>query len=239
METRPSFGAIFDWDGVIVDSSAHHERSWELLAEEQGRTLPPDHFKRGFGRKNERIIPGILHWTTDPAEIHRLSLRKEALYRAVMREDGLTMLPGVVELLCALHGRGIPCAVGSSTHRANLDVAFGILGIRRYFNAVVSGEDVSHGKPDPEVFLIAAERIGMAPESCVVFEDVPAGIEAARRAGMRTVALTTTNASELLADADLVVRDLSDVDYACLAELFTGKAGGCSVRKGTQVGDEG
>lgn len=220
METKPSFGAIFDWDGVIVDSSAHHERSWELLAEEEGLPLPPDHFKRGFGRKNERIIPSILHWTSDPAKIHRLSLRKEALYRKVMREEGLTLLPGVMELLCALHGRGIPCAVGSSTHMANLDVAFGLLKIRRYFAAVVTGEDVSHGKPDPEVFLLAAERIGMPPESCVVFEDVPAGVEAARRGGMKTVALTTTNPSEQLADADLVVRDLSDVDYACLAELF-------------------
>jgi HAD superfamily hydrolase (TIGR01509 family) len=220
MVDGPYFGAIFDWDGVMVDSSAHYERSWELLAREEGRRLPPDHFERDFGRKNERIIPEILRWTDDPAEIRRLSLRKEALYRDVMREGGLTALPGVTELLVSLRDRGVPCAVGSSTHRANLNVAFEMLDIRHYFAAVVTGEDVSHGKPDPEVFLLAAERIETAPQRCVVFEDVPAGVEAARRAGMKAVALTTTNPPERLAEADLVVPDLSAVDFARLAGLF-------------------
>ena len=87
------WGALFDWDGVIIDSSSHHEESWERLAREEARTLPPDHFKKGFGRKNEFIIPKLLGWAHDPAEIRRISLRKEALYRDVVAERGLSALP--------------------------------------------------------------------------------------------------------------------------------------------------
>ncbi len=213
-------GAIFDWDGVIVDSSAHHERSWEMLAAEERRELPRGHFKRGFGQKNERIIPGILHWTEDPAEVARLSRRKEALYREVVAAEGLVLLPGVARLLSELRRAGVPCAVGSSTHVANLDTAFAILGIRGSFDAIVTGEDVSHGKPDPEVFLLAAQRIGVAPHRCVVFEDVPAGVEAALAGGMAAVAVTTTNPPELLQRAHLVVGDLSEVTVEVVVGLL-------------------
>jgi beta-phosphoglucomutase family hydrolase len=213
-------GAIFDWDGVVVDSSAHHERSWEILAEEEGLSLPDDHFRRGFGQKNERIIPAILKWTDDPDEIRRLSLRKEALYRVLMRRDGLTVLPGARELLESLGQAGVPCAVGSSTHRENLDVAFEKSGLLPFFGAVVTAEDVSHGKPDPEVFLVAAERIGVEPSRCIVFEDVPAGVEAALAGGMKAVALTTTNPADALSAAHLVVPLLSAVSLDGLTSLM-------------------
>src|ERR1700678_3409057 len=95
-------GAIFDWDGVIINSAAHHEISWERLAKECGKPLPENHFKRGFGMKNEVIIPELLHWTTVPTEIRILSLRKEALYRELVREIGIEALPGVREFLVML-----------------------------------------------------------------------------------------------------------------------------------------
>lgn len=217
-----SIGAVFDWDGVVVDSSMHHERSWEMLAEEEGRELPPDHFKRGFGQKNERIIPGILKWTDDDHEIQRLSLRKEALYRELVEAEGLVVLPGARELLQALQDAGIPCAVGSSTHRANLDVAFQQSGLAAFFGGVVTGEDVSHGKPDPEVFLLAAKSIGVPPARCVVFEDVPAGVDAALGGGMKAIALTTTNPAEKVAHAHLVVGDLSNVTVEMVQGLVAG-----------------
>jgi beta-phosphoglucomutase-like phosphatase (HAD superfamily) len=93
--TGASWGALFDWDGVIIDSRAHHEESWERLGRELGRPLPEGHFLKGFGRKNEFIIPEILGWTSEPEEIRRISLRKEALYREVVAEWGLEALPGV------------------------------------------------------------------------------------------------------------------------------------------------
>ena len=95
MSKEAAWGAVFDWDGVVIDSSYSHEKSWELLAAEEKRTLPGDHFTLGFGRKNEIIIPEILGWSHDAAEITRLSLRKEELYRSVVRERGVEALPGV------------------------------------------------------------------------------------------------------------------------------------------------
>ena len=89
-----TIGAIFDWDGVVIDSSAQHEKSWELLAAEIGKTLPPGHFKKGFGKKNQLIIPEILAWSNDPEEIERLGDRKEELYRELVGQGGMTVLPG-------------------------------------------------------------------------------------------------------------------------------------------------
>jgi beta-phosphoglucomutase family hydrolase len=214
-------GAIFDWDGVIIDSSAQHERSWELLAAEINLPLPEGHFKRGFGKKNEAIIPN-LGWATDAGEVHRLGLRKEELYRELVRRDGVTPLPGARMLLEALRAAGVPCAVGSSTHRANIETIFDATGLRPFFQAVVTGEDVMHGKPAPDVFLLGAERIGRAPQSCVVFEDAFVGVEAAHAGGMKCVAVATTNPLEMLTPlADWAVASLEGITVARLFALVT------------------
>ena len=214
------WGAIFDWDGVIIDSSRHHEKSWELLAREEGLPLPPDAFRLGFGRKNQIIIPEIYKWATDPAEIERLGNRKEELYRELMANDHLEPLPGVREWLEALRAAGIPCAVGSSTPRANLNAAMARLGISEFFSTIVSAEDVTLGKPNPEVFLKAAARIGRAPECCVVFEDALAGIEAARAGGMRVVGIATTHPPEELTRADLAVHRMDELSVEQLGRWF-------------------
>jgi len=216
----PLTAAIFDWDGVVIDSSRHHEESWERLAAEIAKPLPADHFKKGFGMKNEFIIPNLLDWTHDPAEIQTLSLRKEALYREVVRDWGIEPLPGVVDLLQTLHGAGIPCAVGSSTHRENITTILETIGMRRSFEALVTAEDVSHGKPDPEVFLAAAEKLGAPPEHCVVFEDALVGIEAGHKAGMKVVGVATTNSADLIAHADACVHRLTEVSLETLRALF-------------------
>jgi beta-phosphoglucomutase family hydrolase len=210
-------GAIFDWDGVIINSASHHERSWNRLAEELGRTLPEDHFKRGFGMKNEVIIPELLGWTDDPGEVRRISLRKEALYREIVRELGIAALPGVEPWLWTLRDAGVPCVIGSSTHRENITTTLDVLGLRDFFSAIVTSEDVKRGKPDPEVFLTAADRIGVRPEHGVVFEDALVGIAAARAAGMRVVAVTTTHPGTMLSHADWTVDRL---DQLQIAELW-------------------
>ncbi len=214
------FGAIFDWDGVIIDSSAQHERSWELLADEIGKALPEGHFKRGFGKKNERIIPE-LGWATEAAEIHRLGLRKEELYRELVRRDGVSPLRGARELLMMLREAGIPCAVGSSTHRENIETICEITGLRSFFAVMVTAEDVSHGKPDPEVFLKGAEKLGVAPGRCIVFEDALVGLEAARAGGMKSVGVATTEGIEVLEGrADLAVESLAFLTMADLEGLL-------------------
>lgn len=213
-------GVLFDWDGVIIDSSRQHEESWERLAREEGRDLPPNHFTLGFGKKNEWIIPQLLQWTDDPAEIRRFSLRKEALYREIVVERGLSALPGVSVFLDRLRDAGVPSCVGSSTHRENITTIVGVLGFEGRFNEMVTSEDVTHGKPHPDVFLKAAEKLGRAPADCVVFEDAYAGIEAAHAAGTKVVAVATTHPVENLVNRahrvvhrldELMVKDLLDL----------------------------
>jgi HAD superfamily hydrolase (TIGR01509 family) len=215
-----SLGALFDWDGVVVDSSRHHEESWERLAKEEGKTLPHGHFLKGFGMKNEVIIPGFLAWTQDPGEVRRMSLRKEELYREVAREWVLEPLPGIREFLERLQRAEIPCALASSTQRLNITTSLGILGLGHFFRVLVTAEDVSHGKPDPEVFVKAAAGIARPNNRCVVFEDAPVGIEAALAAGMKAVGVTTTHAPAVLSRAHLAVRRLDELDVARLEALF-------------------
>ena len=215
-----SLGAIFDWDGVIVDSSRAHEKAWELLGLETGRPLPEGHFKRSFGRKNDEIIPQILGWPVSATEIVRLGRRKEELYRHVLREQGIAPLPGVREFLVSLQSAGIPCAVGSSTERLNIDTIMAGIGLGEYFTAIVSADDTTRGKPDPQVFLLAAQRIDVLPANCAVFEDAFAGLEAARAGGMKAVGVATTHSSEKLrGHADRVVARLDEVSVAELREM--------------------
>lgn len=219
--TVANLGVLFDWDGVVIDSSAQHERSWERLAEEEGKPLPSDHFVRGFGKKNEVIIPGILGWTEDVQEVHRLSLRKEALYREVIVETGIEPLPGVHDLLASLKAAGVPACVGSSTHRLNIDTILEVMGFTGLFADIVTAEDVNEGKPHPDVFLKAAAKIGRLPENCVVFEDALAGIEAGKSAGSKVVGVATTHDADTLEPlVDKVVHRLDELTVDGLLELF-------------------
>ena len=215
-----AWGAIFDWDGVVLNSAPAHEESWRRLAKEVGQSMPEDHFKRGFGMKYETSIPTLFSWTQDREEIRRMSARKEELYREIIHNTGVELLPGVAEWLHQLQAHAIPCAVGSSTHELNIVTALQMLSLDGTFPVIVSSEDVSHGKPDPEVFLLAAERMKMLPESCVVFEDTPVGIEAARAAGMKAVAVTTTHPPQALKDADAIVQRLDELSIAQLRTWF-------------------
>lgn len=216
-----NIGAIFDWDGVVIDSSAAHERSWELLAAEKKLFLPADHFKKGFGRKNQFIIPNLLDWTHDPAEIEALSDRKEVLYREIIQRDGIQALPGVRELLTFFQEKEIPCVVGTSTPRLNVETIMDVLGVRAFFQDIVSAEDVHHGKPDPEVFLLGAGKINREPGRCLVFEDAHYGIEAGLRGGMKVVAVATTNPIEELHQAHVAVERLNRLDYAAMLALVS------------------
>ena len=214
-----SWGVLFDWDGVVIDSSSQHERSWELLADERGLVLPEGHFKAGFGKKNEVIIPA-LGWGADLDVVRELANRKEELYRELVAAEGVIVLPGARELLIALKENDIPRAVGSSTPRGNLDALFAATGLDALFDEVVCGSDVLHGKPDPEVFLKGAEVLGLPPQCCVVIEDAFAGIEAARRGGMKVVGVATTNPLSSLGECDLAVETLLEVSPSKLESLL-------------------
>lgn len=206
-----AWAALFDWDGVIIDSAKAHERSWEQLAEETGLPLPSDHFLRGFGKRNEVIFPEILQWSQDPVQIKIWSLRKEALYRDVVEAKSVEVLEGVRTYLQSLLDAGIPAVIGTSTQRENVELIFEIMDLRKFFCGIVSAEDVSYGKPDPEVFLKAADLAGLPPGQCVVFEDAPYGIEAAIAGGMHSVGVLTTHEKIGLPGADRWVNRLDEL----------------------------
>ena len=215
---KATWAAVFDWDGVILDSSRHHEESWELLAKEEGKLLPDGHFLRGFGRRNVEIMRDMLHWSQDLAEIQRLSLRKEELYREVVKDWGIESLPGVRVWLERLKKEGIACGIGSSTEEKNVRLGLGLLGLEDFFQTAVTAEHVKRGKPAPDVFLEVANRLGVSPDKCVVFEDAPAGVEAGRAAGMRVVGVTTTHPGGHLEGVDREVKRLDELEV----EEFTG-----------------
>lgn len=205
---RSNAAVLFDLDGVIVDSRPHHLSAWERWAREHGVEAPPDYFHRTFGLRNDAIIGGLLPGIA-PEELRRHAETKEALFRESAR-GALQTLPGVRELLDFLDEQGIPKAIVTSTPRANLEVILDALRLRDRFDALVAEEDATRGKPDPEGFLVAAERLRVPPERCVVIEDAPAGLQAAKAAGMRAIGVTTTRPAADLGDADLVVESLAE-----------------------------
>ena len=207
-ERAPSRAVLFDLDGVIVDSREQHMAAWEAW----GRTHAPEaragYFLQSFGLRNDAII-GALFPGMDAAHIERLAAAKEAHFRR-LAAGRLVALDGVRDLLDGLEARAISRAIVTSTPRENLDMVLGALAIEGRFQALVAGEDTARGKPDPEGYLLAAERLAVPPGSCTVIEDAPAGLRAAKAAGMRAIGVTTTHPATELRDADLIVNSLKD-----------------------------
>jgi beta-phosphoglucomutase family hydrolase len=213
MPNDPS-AAIWDVDGTLVDTAELHFAAWERMSREMGRPFTRADFAATFGRRNPEIIRFLFRREFTGAEVLEIGERKENYYRAAA-EAGVQLLPGVRELLDGLHARGVRQAVGSSAPRGNLDLILRITGSRQYFDAIVGMEDTHRGKPDPEVFLVAARKLGARPERCVVFEDAVAGVEAAKAGGMKCVAVTFVghHPEEKLkaAGADCVVQSFLEI----------------------------
>jgi len=215
-------GVIFDLDGVIVDSEHCHRKSFYIVAEEEGIEMTEELFLEGFGRRNDELFPIFLGRPLTQEKLDYLSDRKESIYRDLMREVGVTPLPGAVEFIKDLKETGFKIAIGSSTCLENIEFVLSSIGILEQFNAIVSAEDVTVGKPNPKVFLLGSERIGVAPEKCMVVEDAVAGVQAAKSGNMKALGVTTTRESEALAEAnaDLIVASLEEVSGKKTAELI-------------------
>lgn len=208
-------GVIWDVDGTLVDTAELHFRAWQQLCSDLGLPLSRSDFAATFGRRNPEIIPQLFGNRFSPAEVAELGERKEELYRRAARA-GVQPLPGVVRLLQEFRRHGRRQGIGSSAPRTNLDLILELTGLSPYFDAVVAMEDASRGKPDPEVFLVAARRLELAPHQCLVIEDAPAGVEAAKAAGMSCLAVACVghHSRDTLraAGADRVVGSLEEVD---------------------------
>jgi len=198
---RATRGVIFDMDGVLIDSGAHHRAAWRALLDELGvAPARPDYWRLTIGRPGNEAVPLLLGRPVSWSEAMRLAERKRDLYQAIAR-DGLPAVRGVHAFVDEVAAAGIPRAVATSASRLDVERLLDPLGLLRRFDAVVTAEDVRRGKPDPEVYLLAAESIGVPPGQCLVFEDSVVGIQAARRAGMRVIGVATAHADGELLDA--------------------------------------
>jgi beta-phosphoglucomutase len=208
--------ALWDVDGTLIDSREYHWLSWRGALAEEGFEVTPEQFADSFGRRNDEILRGYFpSYSAD--DITRVGEAKEVAYRRLVRERGIDLLPGVRRWLDRLREEGWRQAVASSAPRANLEVIVEALGLGGYFGAVAAAEDVTEGKPDPQVFLVAAARLGVGPSGCVVVEDAPAGTEAARRAGMRCVGVLSSHDG---LEADIVVRTLEELPDTAFDDLL-------------------
>ncbi len=214
----PTLLAIFDHDGVLVDSLAHHQEAWVELGRRSGLPITPQLIHETFGMANPSIFRRLLGESVTDADIARHTETKEECYRDLARGK-VALMDGVRDLLDRLTAAGFLLAVGTSGVRANSELTIESCGLAGRFAAIASAEDFTHGKPDPEVFLVAARKAGVEPRHAVVFEDAVYGIQAAKAAGMRAIGVTTTSPAPALYDAgaDLVVETLAGFDVEALA----------------------
>jgi beta-phosphoglucomutase family hydrolase len=202
---------LWDMDGTLVDSAEYHWQAWRDTMTRHGSPITYEQFRATFGQRNVSILRQWLGETATSELIQRIGDAKEALYRQHVRQQGISPLPGVLEWLHLLHRKGWGQAIASAAPRANIETILDVLQASQCFQAIVSADDVHRGKPDPEVFLIAATKLGVAPKHCIVVEDSEHGIEAARAAGIKSIGVSQ-NGKHLA--ADIVVRsfDLLDQD---------------------------
>jgi beta-phosphoglucomutase len=209
---------LWDLDGTLVDSAEFHWRAWRDVMAEEGSPVTHEQFVHSFGKRNDLILSGWLGADADPERVRRLTEEKEARFRALVGAHGIEPLPGVREWVTRLRDEGWRLAIATSAPRLNLETLVEAMQMREFFGAGVAAEDVTHGKPDPEVFLLAASRLGAEPGRSIVVEDAPTGIEAGSRAGMRTVGVSLMHT---LPAADVHVRTLPELPPDAFDRLLT------------------
>ena len=207
---------LWDLDGTLVDSEQYHWLAWRDTMAAHGTALTHEQFLKTFGLRNDAIIPQWIPGAST-GQIERIADAKEQLYRRLVREGGLVPLPGAAEWTERLASGGWLQAIASSAPRENIDAVLGVIGLGFVFEIIVSAEDVTRGKPDPQVFLTAAARLGSAPGRSIVVEDAPAGVEAARRAGMPSIGVSRTGTP---LPADLAVTSLADLPADAFSRLL-------------------
>jgi beta-phosphoglucomutase len=211
--------AVFDMDGVLIDNARFHREAWRRLAREEGFVLAgPEFWRHAIGRPVEEAVPRVLGRPMPPAEAARLAARKTALYHE-LADGHAAPVAGVVEFIRALVAAGVSRALATSAVSDSAARILATLGLAGAFPVQVTARDVRRGKPDPEVYLTAAVRLGVPPAACVVFEDAVVGVEAARRAGMAVVGLTTAHGEAELrhAGATWTAPDFTGLAWAALA----------------------
>ena len=207
-------------DGTIVNSLPFHKQAWQITFARRGKDFTEADFQWANGRRNEEIIPYFLKRTMPLAEVNVIADEKEATFRRLVK-DSIKSLPGVVELIKSLAKAKYELAVVSSTPKENIELITKTLGIKKYFSLLINGDDVKEGKPNPQCFLLGAEKLGIAAKNCVVMEDAVVGVQAAKCAGMYCIAVANTCSREDIAEADIVVDSLAEISVKTIEDLLS------------------
>ena len=210
---------IWDMDGVIADTAPYHFKAWQEVFQKRGVSFTEEDFRRNFGQRNDTIIRNVLGKGLSPSQIDTIAGEKEENFRQRVRQH-IKPLPGAIKLLKSLREHGFKIALASSAPIENIRLVTQGLDINNCFHAIVSGREVKEGKPSPQGFLLAAKKLGVAPENCIVVEDAVAGVTAAKRAGMCCLAVTNTHPKTSLIEADLIVDTLKAVTVSDLKQLL-------------------
>lgn len=209
---------LWDMDGVLADSTRLHYLSWVNTFEKRGVEITYEMFTRTFGRNNRAVLTDILGRPPTEDELEEIAEEKEIWFREHI-PGNIDLLPGVLDWLQRFQAWGLGQAVASSAPQENIELLVDTLAIRSYFGGLVSAAKLP-GKPNPAVFLEAAKCLRTMPENCVVMEDAPAGVEGARRGGMKCIAVLTTQAASALQGADIIVHRLTDLTEAQVRALL-------------------
>jgi len=215
---------IFDIDGTLIDNNEYHKETWKLFCSKYNCDITDKEFKEFFlGNTNDRIIRYIFGEDTTQEQIKEYATEKEALYRQIYAPH-IVPIKGIYELLREFKTNNIKCGVGSSAPPENVAFSIEKTNTKEYFSAVIDESKVTNGKPDPEIFLKAASLMQTEPQNCLVFEDSPIGIEAARNAGMKVIGITTTHSKEELSKlVDYVIDDYTQINIAKIKSIMNNK----------------
>jgi beta-phosphoglucomutase len=210
---------IFDLDGTLIDNNPYHLKAWKQYLLNMGREVSEDEYKANFnGRTNKDVVEYIYQRKMTDKEAAPYYLDKERMYREIY-QPYIAPVSGLLPFLEELHRHNIPMAIATSGIMPNINFTFEHIPIKQYFKEVIYSAHIRKGKPDPEIYERTAEALKVNPGNCVVFEDALVGIQAAKGAGMKVVAVTTTHTAEELYEADKVIKDYTEVNLAILKSL--------------------
>lgn len=214
------FSVIFDLDGVIINNMQFHRDAFRLFCEKHNLVIEEEKFRKLFGRTNDAILPELFQTSLSEEEIHSLAEEKEQLYRNIYKVH-IKPVAGLIDFLESLKRDGIKCAVGTSAPVENIRFTFENLPIKQYFECIIGPDDITHGKPSPEVYLLAAEKMRVNPRDCFVFEDTFSGIAAGVAAGMKVIGLTTTYPGNELKNTVFTIPDFESINSEMLMNEYS------------------
>ena len=210
---------IWDMDGIIVNSAQYHLKAWQIILRKRGVNYTEEDFWRNTGKRNDSIVRNVLGNKTPQNEIMEIIREKGEIFRQLMGQN-IRPLPGVLKLITALKEHGFKIAIASSAPMENINLITQSLNIYNRFDAIISGWEVTTGKPNPQTFLLAAEKLGVAAKNCIVIEDAISGVTASKRAGMPCIAVTNTTPREELREANLIIDTLEEITTDDLERLL-------------------